>query len=74
MGEQQSQKRGVKSDAQKRAGSRYDYDPIPASGPNAGAFGRQAPHRQSDKDTALSTKLDRSGQQKQSRSSERTER
>ena len=73
MGEQQSQKRGVKSDAQKRAGSRYDYDSTPASGPDAGAFGRHRSDRQSDKDAALSTKLDGSGQQKQSRSSERTE-
>ena len=71
MGGQQSQKRGVKSDAPKRAGSRYDYNPIPASGPDAGAFGHHAPDRQSDKDAALSTKLDRSGQEKHS--SERTE-
>ena len=73
MGEQQSQKSGVKSDAQKRAGSRYDYDPTPASGPDAGAFGRHAPDRQSDKDAALSTNVDRGGQAQQSRSGERTE-
>ena len=73
MGEQQSQKRGVKSDAQKRAGSRYDYDPAPASGPDAGAFGRHRPDRQSDKDAALSTKVDRGAQDKQSRRRERTE-
>ena len=73
MGEQQSQKRGVKSDAQKRAGSRYDYDPAPASGPDAGAFGRHTPDRQSDKDAALSTKVDRVGRDQQTRSSERSE-
>jgi len=73
MGEQQSQKRGVKSDAQKRAGSRYDYDPTPASGADAGAFGHHAPDRQSDKDAALSTKVNRGGRDQQTRSSERTE-
>ena len=73
MGEQQSQKRGVKSDAQKRAGSRYEYDPTPASGRDAGAFGHHAPDRQSDKDAALATKADRGGQDKQSRRRERTE-
>ena len=73
MGEQQSQKRGVKSDAQKRAGSRYDYDPTPASGADAGAFGRHRSDRQSDKDAALSTKVNRGGQVKQSRNRERAE-
>ena len=72
MGEQQSQKRGVKSDAQKRAGSRYDYDPAPASGADAGAFGRHRPDRQSDQDAALSANVNRSSQGEQSRSSDRT--
>ena len=53
MGEQQSKKRGVKSDAQKRAGSHREFDPMPASGPTAGAFGKHSPDRQSDRDAAL---------------------
>ena len=73
MGEQQSQKRGTKSDAQKRAGSRHDYEPVPASSPAGGAFGGHAPDRQSDKDAALSTKVDRGDRDRQTRTSERTE-
>ncbi len=73
MGEQQSQKRGVKSDAQKRAGSRYDYDPTPAAGgSDAGAFGSHAPDRRSDQDATLSAKVNRSSQGDQNRTSERT--
>ena len=47
MGEQQSQKRGVRSEAQKEAGTREEYAPTPASSPVAGAFGRD--NRQSEK-------------------------
>jgi hypothetical protein len=36
----QSSKRGVRSDAQKRDRSRYAFDPIPATAPVEGAFGR----------------------------------
>ena len=42
MDEQQSQKKGVKSDAQKRATTRNDSTP-----------GQHAPERESDKDAAL---------------------
>src|SRR5204862_213877 len=45
MGEQQSKKRSVKSDARKRAGSQREFDPMPASGPAAGASGRRPPDR-----------------------------
>lgn len=38
----QSSKRGVRSDSQKRDGSRYDFDPIPATAPVEGAFGHTA--------------------------------
>ena len=41
MGEQQSQKRGIRSEAQKEAGTRDGYTPTPASTPVAGAFGKQ---------------------------------
>jgi len=38
----QSSKRGVRSDSQKRDRSRYDFDPIPATAPVVGAFGHTA--------------------------------
>jgi hypothetical protein len=53
MSEQQSRKRGVKSEAQKRQTSHREYDPMPASGPAGGAFGKHNPHRQSDQNAAL---------------------
>jgi len=52
MGEQQSKKRSVKSDARKRAGSQREFDPMPASGPAAGASGKHPPDRRSGKDAA----------------------
>lgn len=53
MSEQQSQKRGVRSDAQKTATARNDYEPIPPANPVAGAFGKPQPI-QTDQDLALS--------------------
>jgi len=38
----QSSKRGVRSDSQKRDRSRYDFDPIPATAHVEGAFGRES--------------------------------
>ena len=38
---QASDKRGKRSTAQKRASSRYDFGPIPATSPVAGAFGKE---------------------------------
>ena len=35
----QSSKRGVRSDSQKRDRSRHEFDPIPATAPVVGAFG-----------------------------------
>ncbi len=64
MVEQQSQKRGMKSDAQKRAGSHHEYDPMPASNPAGGAFGKHAPDRQSDRDAALRKDSGRFAQRK----------
>jgi hypothetical protein len=66
--EQQSQKRGVKSDAQKRATSHREYDPMPASGPAAGAFGKHQPDRRSDRDAALQGDGGRAAQKQKQRS------
>ena len=54
MSEQNSQKRGTRSEAQKTATARNDYEPIPPANPAAGAFGKQQPQTQSDQDLALS--------------------
>ena len=55
MEEQQSQKTGVRSDAQKQNRAREGYDPLPASQPVAGAFGEHKPDRTSDRDMSLDT-------------------
>lgn len=38
----QSSKRGVRSDSQKKNRARYEFDPIPATAPVEGAFGHTA--------------------------------
>ena len=53
MEEQQSQKTGIRSDAQKQQRAREGYDPLPASNPVAGAFGEHKPDRESDVDASL---------------------
>jgi len=52
MSEQQSQKRGVRSEAQKTTTARHAYEPIPPANPVGGAFGEQQKDRQSDEDLA----------------------
>jgi len=52
MSEQNSQKHGTRSDAQKTATARNDYDPIPPANPVAGAFGKQQPQKQTDQNLA----------------------
>lgn len=52
MGEQQSQKRGIRSDAQKTARAREGYEPIPPAQPVAGALGDQASDTATDQDVA----------------------
>jgi hypothetical protein len=52
MSEQQSQKRGVVSDAQKTERARDGYAPIPPGNPVAGALGESERHP-TDQDTAL---------------------
>ena len=53
MGEQQSQKRGVRSEAQKTERAREGYDPIPPSQPVAGAYGEHRDGGTTDQDLAL---------------------
>jgi hypothetical protein len=53
MSEQQSQKTGIRSDAQKNDRARDGYDPIPPSNPVAGAFGDRERPTPTDRDTAL---------------------
>jgi hypothetical protein len=53
MDEQQSQKSGVRSEAQKADRARDGYDPIPPANPVAGAFGDRERDTPTDRDTAL---------------------
>ena len=53
MSEQQSNKRGVRSDAQKVDDAREGYNPMGATARQDGAFGKQTKERQSDQDLAL---------------------
>jgi hypothetical protein len=46
---QQSDKRGKRSTAQKRASSRHGFDAIPATRPAAGAFGKEPASRRGRK-------------------------
>jgi hypothetical protein len=50
---EQSQKTGLRSDAQKQDRARQGYDPLPASNPVAGAFGEHKPDRASDQEVSL---------------------
>ena len=54
MGEQQSQKRGVRSTAQKEDRARDAYAPVPPSNPVGGAFGDRERKTPSDEDVSLS--------------------
>ena len=53
MSTQESQKRGVRSEAQKDARARDGYNPIPPAKPVEGAFGEHAPDSHSDEDVSL---------------------
>ena len=50
---EQSQKTGIKSDAQKQQRAREGYDPLPASNPVAGAFGEHKRDTPTDQEAAL---------------------
>ena len=68
MSKQESQKRGVKSSAQKEAAARDAYAPIPPSQPVAGAFGDHTPNTASDEDVSLSLNVKRAEKGGQSNS------
>jgi len=53
MSEQQSNKSGVKSSAQKEADARNGYEPQPASNAKPGAFGDANNKQDTDSDAAL---------------------
>ena len=53
MGEQQSQKSGVRSEAQKTDRAREGYDPIPPANPVAGAFGDRERDTPTDQEASL---------------------
>lgn len=53
MEEQQSQKRGVRSDAQKVECASEGYETIPPAQPVAGAFGEHKDEKGTDHDVAL---------------------
>jgi len=50
---EQSQKRGLKLDAQKQRRAREGYDPIPPANEVAGASGEHRPNRTTDQDASL---------------------
>jgi hypothetical protein len=54
MSEQQSQKRGIRSEAQKEDAARDAYRPVPPSSQAGGAFGKHDNGALSDQDLALS--------------------
>jgi len=53
MSEQQSQKSGVRSEAQKTERAAHGYDPMAPSNEVAGAFGDRERDTPTDRDTAL---------------------
>ena len=53
MEEQQSQKTGVRSEAQKADRARDGYDPIPPANPVAGAFGDRERDTPTDREASL---------------------
>jgi len=63
MSEQQSQKRGARSDAQKTERAREGYAPIPPGNAVAGAFGDRDRETQSDQDAALQHSSKNTGEQ-----------
>lgn len=59
MDEQQSQKRGVRSEAQKEEEARDGYAPIPPANPVAGAFGERKRDTPTDQDASLDANTSR---------------
>ncbi|HKN84958.1 MAG TPA: hypothetical protein VJW17_16050 [Pyrinomonadaceae bacterium] len=50
---EQSQKRGIRSDAQKQQRARQGYEPIPPAKPVAGAFGEHKQDTANDQEVSL---------------------
>ena len=73
MSQQQSQKRGVRSEGQKLERAREGYDPIPPSQPVAGAFGEHASETATDQDVALRLNEKRARQDRQNRDQQQAE-
>lgn len=59
MEEQQSQKSGVRSEAQKADRARDGYNPIPPANPVAGAFGDRERDTPTDQEAALDKATER---------------
>jgi len=71
MGEQQSQKHGLRSAAQKEARARDAYAPIPPSNPVGGAFGERRRETPSDEELSLKIAASRPQKQRAKRSTRR---
>ena len=68
MGEQQSQKRGVRSEAQKEVRARQSYAPIPPANPVGGAFGERNRDTPTDQDLSLADNTKRQQKSRQDQS------
>ncbi|HEX7722168.1 MAG TPA: hypothetical protein VF397_08415 [Pyrinomonadaceae bacterium] len=64
MSEQQSQKRGLRSEAQKMEDAREGYEPMGSTSRPDGAFGNQEKERQSDQELALTQEQKRTHEQR----------
>lgn len=62
MDEQQSQKRGVRSEAQKEEKARDSYAPIPPANPVGGAFGERKRDTPTDEEMSLAVNTKRQQQ------------
>ena len=62
MNEQQSQKRGVRSEAQKEEKARDSYAPIPPANPVGGAFGERKRDTPTDEEMSLAANTKRQQQ------------
>lgn len=63
MGDQQSQKRGVRSEAQKEDKSRDGYAPIPPANAVGGAFGERNRDTPTDEEASLAANIKTKRQQ-----------
>ena len=68
MGEQQSQKRGLRSEAQKEEEARDAYAPVPPANPVGGAFGEHKRDTPTDEDVSLAVETKRQQKDRQEQS------